>query len=83
MRIFLRTAALFWKYWPRAIIAYFYLKETEAVIPYILAISAASFIYIATADLIPMLHKKAGFKVSAGQFVLLLAGIGTILLFQH
>jgi len=68
---------------PGAVIAFFYLKETEAAVPYILALSAASFIYIATADLIPMLHRKAGLKVSARQFALLMAGIGTILLFQH
>jgi len=28
--------------------------------PYILALSAASFIYIASADLIPTLHRKLG-----------------------
>jgi len=68
---------------PGALIAFFFLETARESVSYVLAFSAASFIYIATADLIPMLHKKAGFKVSAGQFVLLLAGIGTILLFQH
>ena len=43
---------------PGAIIAYFYLKTSQVIIPYILALSAASFIYIAIADLIPSLHKK-------------------------
>ncbi len=68
---------------PGALIAFFFLETARESVSYVLAFSAASFIYIATADLIPMLHKKAGFKVSAEQFVLLLAGIGTILLFQH
>ncbi|MEW6739909.1 MAG: ZIP family metal transporter [Nitrospirota bacterium] len=68
---------------PGALVAFLYLKTTEAAVPYILALSAASFIYIATADLIPMLHRKAGLKVSARQFALLLAGVGTILFFHH
>lgn len=68
---------------PGAVIAYFYLKETKAAVPYILAFSAASFIYIATADLIPLLHKKIGAGASIRQFMLLLAGVGTILFFHH
>jgi zinc and cadmium transporter len=68
---------------PGAIIAYFYLKETKATVPYILALSAASFIYIATADLIPLLHKKLGAGANIRQFVLLLAGVITILFFYH
>jgi zinc and cadmium transporter len=40
--------------------------------------SAASFIYIATADLIPGLHRQTSFIASLRQFLLLLAGIATI-----
>jgi zinc and cadmium transporter len=46
--------------------------------PYILAISAASFIYIASADLIPGLHRHTSPRESALQLLLVLAGIGTI-----
>lgn len=67
---------------PAAVISYFSLKATQALIPYILAISAASFIYIAMADLIPLLHQKVSIRDSARQFILLLAGIGTILFFR-
>jgi zinc and cadmium transporter len=63
---------------PGALIAYFYLRTTEVAVPYILALSAASFIYIATADLIPSLHRKAGLGVTLRQIVLVLAGVGTI-----
>ncbi len=68
-----------------AVIAYFYLKTTKEAVPYILALSAASFIYIALADLIPSLHKRVGLGASIRQFILLLAGVGTILFFnlQH
>ncbi|MDR4507639.1 MAG: ZIP family metal transporter [Candidatus Brocadiaceae bacterium] len=68
---------------PGALIAYFYLKTAEYSIPYILAVSAASFIYIAVGDLIPKLHQKFDIKASMVQFLLLLAGIGTIFLFRN
>ena len=47
-----------------AVISYFFLKSTEAVVPYVLAFSAASFIYIATTDLIPNLNQNIGIQVS-------------------
>jgi zinc and cadmium transporter len=67
---------------PGAVAAYFWLGETHAAVPYILAMSAASFIYIAAADLIPGLHKQVTAAASLRQLVLLLAGIGTIALFH-
>ncbi len=67
---------------PGAVIAYFFLGETREAIPFILALSAASFIYIATVDLVPSLHREIGMKPALLQFVLLLAGIGTIGLFR-
>ena len=48
---------------PGALIAYFFLQTAKTAVPYILAISAASFIYIAIADLIPKLHQKLGIGV--------------------
>lgn len=68
---------------PGAIIAYFYLEHAKGSVPYILALSAASFIYIAMADLFPVLHRKIELGHSIRQLVLILAGIGTILLFHH
>ena len=67
---------------PGALIAYFWLAETREAVPYILAISAASFIYIATADLIPALHRQVTPVASLRQLLLLLAGIGTIAFFH-
>jgi zinc and cadmium transporter len=51
-------------------------------IPYVLAISAASFIYIAIADLVPGLHRRTGARATLLQTLLILAGIGTIALFR-
>ncbi|MBU0620667.1 MAG: ZIP family metal transporter [Gammaproteobacteria bacterium] len=67
---------------PGAVIAYFWLGETREAVPYILALSAASFIYIATADLIPGLHRQMTFAASLRQVLLLLAGIATIAFFR-
>lgn len=69
---------------PGALLSYFWLAETRVAVPYILAISAASFIYIAAADLIPGLHRRQlTAAASLRQLVLLLAGISTIAVFHH
>jgi zinc and cadmium transporter len=67
---------------PGAVIAYFYLEATQEAVPFILALSAASFIYIAVADLVPNLHREVGIKSTVLQFALLLCGIGTIAMFR-
>jgi len=67
---------------PGALAAYLFLGETRAFVPYILALSAASFTYIAAADLIPGLHRQTSAAASLRQLALLLAGIGTIALFH-
>ena len=65
---------------PGAMLTYFWLENTRALVPYILALSAASFIYIATADLVPNLHRRVLLKDAVHQIVLMLLGIGTIAL---
>ena len=63
-----------------AIIAYYALGIVSAVIPYVMAISAASFLYIALTDLYPELHHSGGFQRSICQFIIMLIGVGTIIL---
>ncbi len=66
-----------------AVIAYFVLGKAHAVLPYVMAIAAASFIYVALVDLSPGLHNKPGAIQSIKQVLLILAGAFTILfLFQ-
>jgi zinc and cadmium transporter len=60
------------------IIGYLLLTGTQAVIPYILATAAASFIYIAVADLIPHLHRVTDARSTAWQVTLVAAGVATI-----
>ena len=68
---------------PGALAAYYFLGESIQAVPYMLAISAASFIYIAMADLIPGLHRQVSLRASLRQLILLLAGIATIGFFHR
>ncbi len=65
---------------PGALVAYFWLADARELVPYVLALSAASFIYIASADLVPHLHRRISLPESIRQVALLLVGIGTIAL---
>jgi zinc and cadmium transporter len=65
-----------------ALLAYGALEAIRDAIPYVLALSAASFLYIATADLIPGLHRRPGAAEGLSQVLLLLAGIGTVLVVE-
>lgn len=64
------------------IAAYFFLAEMSHLTPYFLAIAAASFIYIAVADLIPGLHKKVDVPTTIKQILLILLGI-LVIFFAH
>lgn len=63
-----------------ATVAYYALGIVSAIIPYVMAISAAGFLYIALTDLYPELHHRGGFRHSICQFIIMLIGVGTILL---
>jgi len=58
-----------------AVVAYFLLEQALGVLPYALAIAAASFLYIAVADLIPGLHRRVDARTSVQQVVLIALGI--------
>ncbi len=61
-----------------ALIAYWSLGDAQEVLPYVLAVAASSFIYIAVADLIPGLHKRTEVRETLQQVVLIMAGISLI-----
>jgi zinc and cadmium transporter len=57
-------------------VAAFYTLDTiRSMIPYALAFSASSFLYISLADLIPEMHRKTTLKDSLSQVLLILSGI--------
>ena len=65
---------------PAAIIGYFIIGTITSVVPFILAISASSFIYIALSDLTPDLHQHTDLKYSIRQLLAIIAGILVIIL---
>ncbi|MHB8838752.1 MAG: ZIP family metal transporter [Gemmatimonadaceae bacterium] len=67
---------------PGALLGYLFLDEARLLTPFFLAVSAASFIYVAMADLVPHLHRQLGLRSLAAQSALLLAGIATIAAFR-
>lgn len=54
------------------------LREAMALLPYALAVAAASLLYVAVADLIPGLHKRTDLRASAFQLLWIGVGIGLI-----
>jgi zinc and cadmium transporter len=60
------------------VLAYFALHTMQQWIPTLLALAAASMIYVAVADLIPGLHRRPEIHASAQQVALIGAGIATI-----
>ena len=61
-------------------LAYYSLSNLESYLPYVLAIAASSFIYIAVADLIPGLHKRTQLAAGFQQMLLICAGVVVIFL---
>ncbi len=61
-----------------AVLGYYALAPMQQAMPYILAIAAAGMIYVAVADLIPGLHKRAELRHTALQIGLILAGVFTV-----
>jgi len=62
------------------IIAYFISNSIKSIIPYVLSFSAASFLYLSMAQLIPDMHHKTRLKDSISQILLILLGISIIYL---
>jgi len=67
---------------PGALLAYVGLQHMPEFNATILALSAASFLYIGLADLVPGLHRRIGAETGLGQLFLIVAGVGTILMLR-
>lgn len=63
------------------LLGYFTLAWAEDFLPYVLTIAAASFIYIAVADLLPMLHRQR--NSFAAHSALIGLGVMVVPLFGH
>ncbi|MEE8528752.1 MAG: ZIP family metal transporter [Gammaproteobacteria bacterium] len=62
------------------VVAYFWLERTQELLPFVLAVAAASFVYVAVADLIPGLHRRVDGRASLFQILLIGGGVGVIYL---
>jgi zinc and cadmium transporter len=60
------------------VLAYYFLQQATSTIPYILALAAASMLYVAVADLIPSLHKRTELRASISQLSLIGLGVTTV-----
>lgn len=60
------------------LLGWWFLEHSQALLPFLLVLSAASFIYIALADLVPDMQRQHRRRESAIQFALMMAGVGVI-----
>ena len=60
------------------LLAYFALSSLQEWVPTMLALAAASMIYVAVADLIPGLHKRTGLRATLQQVLLIGLGVASI-----
>jgi zinc and cadmium transporter len=61
-----------------AILAGVGLSNLTDALPFVLAITASSFIYVAVADLIPSLHQRTELRESLNQVLLITVGLGMV-----
>ncbi|MDH5720717.1 MAG: ZIP family metal transporter [Spirochaetia bacterium] len=64
------------------ILGYFFLSSMEKSMPYLMAVSAASFIYVAVADLFPNLHKYTALSHTILQILFIVLGVFSIVLIR-
>lgn len=61
-----------------ALAGYFALAQLSNALPIVLAVAAASLLYVAVADLIPSLHRRAEPLETAKQMAFIVLGVGVI-----
>lgn len=65
------------------VLAFYALERAQPWVPYILAVAAASMIYVAVADLIPGLHRRPELMATLQQLVHIIAGVASIVGVHH
>jgi zinc and cadmium transporter len=65
------------------VVGYLFLSRLQSILPYALAVSAASLLYVAVADLIPGLHRRVGAKDSLLQVLLITCGVAVVALVER
>ncbi|MBI4692411.1 MAG: ZIP family metal transporter [Gammaproteobacteria bacterium] len=65
-----------------ALLAWWSLESLTPLLPFVIAFTASSFIYISIADLIPTLHRGVRIKETLGQLLLIGIGVSVIVVFH-
>ncbi|WP_127996299.1 ZIP family metal transporter [Piscinibacter defluvii] len=65
------------------VLGYFVVGAWEPLFPYLLVVAASSFIYVATADLIPQLQLRLSWRATLLQLLWLAAGLAIVLVAGH
>ena len=65
------------------LLGYALVEQLYGFLPFFLILASSSFVYVALADLIPQLQKRASTRETAAQIVWLLAGIGLVTLISR
>ena len=65
------------------LLGYALVEQLYGFLPFFLILASSSFVYVALADLIPQLQKRASPRETAAQIVWLLAGIGLVTLISR
>lgn len=60
------------------LVGYYTLGQVQGLIPYVLALASAGFIYIAVSDLIPQMQRRTSLKETIPQVVLIAVGVAII-----
>jgi zinc and cadmium transporter len=63
--------------------AHWWRDVVSPVLPHVMALSAASFLYIALADLVPLVHHQSNRRSLRRHLPLMLAGVATIVLLHR
>lgn len=66
-----------------AVIGYHALEKSHTLIPYVLILASAGFIYIALSDLMPQMQQRTRLRDTIPQVILVAIGIGIIFCLTH
>jgi zinc and cadmium transporter len=57
------------------LLAFFFLNQTQGLLPLVTSLAAGGLLYVAASDLIPELHKTRNYKKIVSQFLFLVLGV--------
>ncbi|WAW11336.1 ZIP family metal transporter [Oxalobacter vibrioformis] len=60
------------------LVGYYTLEQVQSLIPYVLALASAGFIYIAVSDLIPQMQRRTSIRETIPQIILITVGVAII-----